>query len=190
MDRVDDDDSYASIADFCEHVVPYRDRADVDPFVDAINDSAGPVLEAGCCTGRVLIPTARSGVAITGLDLSAAMLDVCGTKLGAEPGAVHARANLIRADMCVFDLERTFRLITMPFRSFQPLLTVEYRRACLTTLRGHPEPNGGVILFRFEVELFWLAAGIRSSTCTPTPTGDPSAPSTPGTDLRREKELT
>ena len=63
-------DDYAFIADLYDFVVPYRDRPDVAFFVSAAQETGGPVLEVGCGTGRVLIPTARSGAAITGLDAS------------------------------------------------------------------------------------------------------------------------
>jgi SAM-dependent methyltransferase len=55
------------VAEFYDHVVPYRDRADVGFFVDEAARSGGPVLELGCGTGRVLIPIARSGCDIAGL---------------------------------------------------------------------------------------------------------------------------
>jgi len=63
-------DEYSVIADFYDYVVPYRTRQDIDFFVDAARKSGGPVLEVGCGTGRVLIPTARAGIVIVGLDLS------------------------------------------------------------------------------------------------------------------------
>jgi len=58
----------ALVAEFYDHVVPYRNRPDVAFFVDEAARSGGPVLELGCGTGRVLIPTARAGVDIAGLD--------------------------------------------------------------------------------------------------------------------------
>ena len=70
-------EDYAFIADLYDFVVPYRGRPDVAFFVEAAQESGGPVLEVGCGTGRVLIPKARAGVEITGLDLSEHMLAVC-----------------------------------------------------------------------------------------------------------------
>ena len=68
---------YMAIAELYDYVVPYRERQDVGFFVEAAKESEGPVLELGCGTGRVLIPTARAGVEITGLDLSTDMLGIC-----------------------------------------------------------------------------------------------------------------
>lgn len=85
-------------AEFYDYVIPYRDRQDVAFFVEMAMQAAGPVLELGCGTGRVLIPTARAGVEIVGLDSSAPMLAVCQEKLSREPENVQARVRLVRAD--------------------------------------------------------------------------------------------
>ena len=60
------EDSYAPTAELYDHVVPYRERQDIEFFVEAARASGGPVLEIGCGTGRVLIPTARAAIHITG----------------------------------------------------------------------------------------------------------------------------
>src|SRR5213592_1966285 len=96
-------DEYAFIADLYDYVVPYRTRPDIEFFVDAARASHGPVLEVGCGTGRVLIPTARAGIDITGLDLSSRMLDACRRRLLEEPEAIRSRVRLIPGDMRNFD---------------------------------------------------------------------------------------
>jgi SAM-dependent methyltransferase len=139
-------DEYASIADLYDHVTLYRDRSDVAFFVDAAVQSGGPVLEVGCGTGRVLVPTARAGVEIVGLDLSAHMLGVCRERLLHEPPAVQANAALVHGDMRHFELGRTFTLATIPFRPFQHLLTTDDQLACLSCIRRHLV-DGGLLIF-------------------------------------------
>src|SRR5262245_35815549 len=117
-------DDYAQIAELYDHVVPYRTRADVSFFVDEARRANGPVLEIGCGTGRILIPTARAGVEIVGIDLSEYMLAICRQRLAEENDFVRARAHLAQADMRTFELKRTFGLVTIPFRPFQHLVTV------------------------------------------------------------------
>jgi ubiquinone/menaquinone biosynthesis C-methylase UbiE len=101
--------------EFYDHVVPYAARPDVGFYVAAARESGGPVLELGCGTGRILLPTARAGIEIAGLDSSNYMLEECLRRLRAEPAQVRARASLHRGDMRDFDLGRTFRLATIPF---------------------------------------------------------------------------
>jgi SAM-dependent methyltransferase len=143
-------DEYKSIAELYDYVVPYRERPDVGFFVEAAKESGGPVLEVGCGTGRVLIPTARTGIKITGLDLSPHMLEVCRGRLKAEPEEVRSRVRLVQADMRQFELFQAFQLVTLPFRPFQHLTTVEDQLACLDCIRHHLAEAGRLILDIFN----------------------------------------
>jgi SAM-dependent methyltransferase len=153
MNLASGQDEYRFIADLYDYVVPYRTRVDVDFFVEAAQASRGPVLEVGCGTGRILIPTARAGVEIVGLDLSSHMLQVCQTKLLAEPEAVRSRVRLVQADMRNFDLAQTFNLVTLPFRPFQHLTAVEEQLSCLVAIHQHLAEGGRVILDLFNPSL-------------------------------------
>jgi SAM-dependent methyltransferase len=146
------------VAELYDQVVPYRERPDVAFFVQEADKSGGPVLEVGCGTGRILLPTARAGISITGLDLSTHMLDVCRQHLEAEPPQVQEKVTLVEGDMRDFDLGETFTLITTPFRPFQHLLTVEDQFNCLTCIRRHLAPEGTFILDIFNPSLAALTA--------------------------------
>ena len=151
-------DEYAFVAALYDHVGLYKERPDVPFFVAAAQESGGPVLEIGCGTGRVLVPTARAGVGIVGLDLSPAMLAVCRERLAVEPADVQSRARLVQADMRQFALGTRFALATVPFRPFQHLLTVDDQIACLRTIHEHLQPGGRLILDVFNPSLELLTA--------------------------------
>jgi len=144
---------YAFTADLYDHVTPYRERQDVDFYVEAAKSAGGPVLEVGCGTGRILIPTARAGIEIVGLDLSPHMLKICRERLGKESAEVQSRAQLVEGDMRTFRLERTFKLATTPFRPFQHLLTVEDQILCLKNIHLHLDKGGHLILDIFNPSL-------------------------------------
>ena len=148
-----DMDEYGRIAELYDHVGLYRDRPDLDFYLDAAREAGSPVLEIGCGTGRVLIPTARAGIEITGLDFSPSMLAVCRQRLLAEPDPVRARVTLVEGDMRRFDLGRRFTLVTIPFRPFQHLVSVEDQLACLGSIRRHLVPGGRLILDLFNPSL-------------------------------------
>jgi SAM-dependent methyltransferase len=146
------------VAQLYDQFVPYRERPDLDFFVQEGVESGGPVLEIGCGTGRVLLPTARAGMTITGLDISTYMLDVCRQALKAEPPDVQERVSLVEGDMREFDLGEAFALVTSPFRPFQHLLTVEDQLNCLNCVRRHLIPGGVFILDIFNPSLTSLTA--------------------------------
>jgi len=150
MADADGNHSYEAIAEFYDHVELYRERNDVRFFVDAARETAGPVLELGCGTGRVLIPTARAGVEIAGLELSPGMLRTCEWKLEQEPVEVRDRVELVRGDMRDFRLGRSFGLVTAPFRGFQHLTRVAEQLAWLGCIRDHLVPGGRLILDLFN----------------------------------------
>ena len=156
-----DTEQYAATAEFYDFVVPYQTRPDVAFFVEAAQASGGPVLEVGCGTGRVLIPTARAGIPIYGIDLSPYMLDVCERRVEQEPIEVQNRVQLDQADMREFDLGQTFKLITIPFRPFQHLIEVDDQIACLRCIHRHLADDG-----RFILDLFnpWLEVLARELT--------------------------
>jgi SAM-dependent methyltransferase len=142
------------LAEFYDSVVPYRERQDVNFFVEMARRSNGPVLELGCGTGRVLIPTAKSGIEIVGLDGSPKMLAVCREKLLSESEDVRAKViDLVQGDMRTFELGRKFSLVTIPFRPFQHLLTVEDQMSCLESIRKHLGAGGKLILDIFNPSL-------------------------------------
>ena len=130
-------DEHPFIADLYEQDPLHRGRPDVGFFVEEARTSGSPVLDIGCGTGRVLIPTARAGLEVVGLDLSPRMLAVCRERLLGEPDEVRTRAHVIEADMRRFDLGQRFRLAMIPFRSFQYLLTIEDQLTCLEEIRRH-----------------------------------------------------
>jgi SAM-dependent methyltransferase len=147
-----DDTSYENpfVAETYDSVVPYRTREDVQFFIEAARESGGPVLELGCGTGRVLIPTARAGIEITGLDASETMLGICRARLQNEPSQVRSRTRLVNDRIQDFDLGRTFRLVTIPFRPFQHLLTTNDQISCLRCVHAHLQDNGTLILDLFN----------------------------------------
>jgi SAM-dependent methyltransferase len=155
-----DYDQYAFTADLYDYVVPYRTRPDIEFFVDAAKASGAPVLEVGCGSGRVLIPTARAGVDIVGLDLSSGMLGICRKRLSEEPEAVRSKVRLLQGDMRNFDAGQTFKLVTIPFRPFQHLITVEDQLSCLTSIRRHLVDGGQLILDLFNP---WLEALVEDN---------------------------
>lgn len=157
------EDDYAACAEFYDSVDPYNQREDVAFYENLAREARGPILELGCGTGRVLLPSARAGYEITGLDASAAMLAVCRKNLAREGPGVQARVVLHSGDMRAFDLGRKFALITIPFRPFQHLETVTDQLACLACVRQHLAPGGRFVFDLFDPRLDALVDETRAT---------------------------
>lgn len=130
------------IAELYDYVPFYTNRPDLDFYLDFAGLADGSVLELGCGTGRILIPTAAAGYDITGLDFSDHMLARCRQKLESQPQEVQKRIRLIKSDMAGFDLAETFSLVTAPFRVFQHLISAEEQLSCLRCINNHMEMGG------------------------------------------------
>jgi SAM-dependent methyltransferase len=105
-------------------------------------DTGGPVLEIACGTGRVAIPIARRGFAVTGLDVVPGMLELARSKAAGLP------IRWVEGDARDFDLgEERFRLIFLTGNAFQAFLTNADQEALLGRVRTHLHDDG---LFAFE----------------------------------------
>lgn len=54
---------------------------DIPFYLEYAKNCGGEVLELGCGTGRILIPMAKAGITITGLDISGEMLKIARDKV-------------------------------------------------------------------------------------------------------------
>jgi SAM-dependent methyltransferase len=102
-------------------------RRDVPFWTRLAGARRGPVLELGCGTGRVLLPLARAGVSVVGVDRSAPMLALARRRLrratGGQgpPDGATLRAALVRADIRALPFRRRFDLIMAPYGVLQSL---------------------------------------------------------------------
>jgi SAM-dependent methyltransferase len=140
-------------AEFYDHLGVYANRGDVDFFVSEAVAAGGPVLELGCGTGRVLLPCAQAGASMWGLDASESMLARCRGKLASETDDVRNRVQLTPGDMRDFRFDVEFQLVTIPFRPFQHLATVDEQIACLSCVRRALADGGRFILDVFNPSL-------------------------------------
>src|SRR5690606_41981516 len=91
-----------------EHIAPYYDQIHASftedvALVLALAGRVGrPVLELGCGSGRLLLPRARAGYQVTGLDNSPAMLALAREGLDREPGVVQQVVTLPEGDRIAF----------------------------------------------------------------------------------------
>ncbi len=108
--------------------------------------AGGPVLEVACGAGRITLPIARDGVAITGLDVSRPMLERARGKSAAEKLEIP----WIEADCRDMRFEGKFQLIFSATNAMQHLLDVDSVCAFLQAARQALAPGGQLILDVFN----------------------------------------
>lgn len=129
----------ADMGDFADDVPLYRELA---------RRNGGPVLDAMCGTGRVIVSLAASGLRCVGLDVAPAMLGVVEQKIAAR--GLHNRLSVVQGDVRDFKLDEQFGLIVVPLNSFMHLETVDDQLAALRSLRRHVAPGGQLVLDLFN----------------------------------------
>ncbi len=132
-----------------------RNLVDAPFYLNLAKEFGGPVLEIGCGTGRVLLPIAREGIEIHGVDNSGPMIGVLRESLSRENPGVSSKVTLHSGDMREFRLNRRFPLVIIPFRPMQHMFTVADQLRALMSAATHVA-EGGTLAFdvfypRFEV---------------------------------------
>jgi len=131
-------------------------QRDVPLWLDLAARGDGPVLELACGSLRALLPIARAGYRVVGLDLSPHMLKRAREKVAQESAEVQARVRLVEGSMADADLGEQFSLIYITARSFQALLTRAEQRRCLEACARHLRPGGYLGLDVFNTNLSML----------------------------------
>lgn len=94
---------------------------------------AATALELGCGTGRVALYLAKSGIDVTGVDVSSSMLQ----KAQEKAKAANVRIDFQKNDMRSLDLKREFDFICSPHGSFHHLTTHTDLKDALSSVKSH-----------------------------------------------------
>lgn len=134
----------------------FADVSDDLPFYrELARRTGGPILEAMCGSGRVLLPLARGGYALTGVDLSAGMLALARQRL--EAAGFLKRVTLLEGDVRTALPSGEFALAIVALNSLMHLLNIAEQLAALQHLHGALRPGGILALDLFNPHTHQLA---------------------------------
>jgi SAM-dependent methyltransferase len=141
------------------------DPAVLGPTVDRLAELAdgGPALEFAVGTGRVALPLAARGIAVTGIDVSAPMLD----RLRAKPGADAVTAG--RGDITAARVGGGFGLVYLVFNTVMNVTTQAGQVATFRNAAAHLRPGGRFVVEVMVPALQKLAPGERLLAFAATP---------------------
>ncbi len=144
MKPIDCQEIYAD-AEFYEREFAQR-RHEIPFFLQHARLANGPVLEVACGTGRLTLPIARSGIAITGLDVSRPMLEIARRKAELEKLPV----TWLEQDCRQIRATQKFALIFSATNAMQHLHDLDSVNAFLTSAREALRDDGTLILDVFN----------------------------------------
>jgi SAM-dependent methyltransferase len=131
------------IADVYDELPTHPRDADAAAAFLADLAGPGPALELAIGTGRLALPLAERGVAVSGIDASEAMV----AKLRAKPGG--DRIPVAIGDFADVPVDGRFALICIVYTTFFALPDRDAQRRCFERVADHLAPGG-----RFVVEAF------------------------------------
>lgn len=138
------DDDYGDFVDDLDLFLPFAER------------TGGPVLEAMCGSGRVLLPLAEAGHEVVGLDISPSMVELSRAKL--QQAGLADRARVETGDICTVKFPERFALAIIAMNSFMHLPGGEAQRDALANLYAHLQPDGLLLLDLFNPDPHELIA--------------------------------
>jgi len=120
------------------------DPGDLDLWTALAAEADGPVLELMAGSGRIAIPLAEEGHAVTAVDVDPAMLARARRRAEAAGAEAFGRVTLVAGDVTQADLglERAFRLAFIALNSILLLPSRAAQRAAWQTLAAHLVPGG------------------------------------------------
>jgi hypothetical protein len=116
-----------------------------------------PALELAIGTGRVALPLAARGIPVTGIELSAAMVE----QLRAKPGGADIPVTL--GDMATTKVAGTFGLVYLVFNTIVNVTSQDGQVDCFLNAAAHLEPGGCFVVEVNVPQLRRLPPGDRAN---------------------------
>jgi SAM-dependent methyltransferase len=155
------DRDFARLYDFFVYALEEVEADDAEiaflkwAFEDVCPRDVKEILDIGCGTGRNLIPLARQGYTLTGLDNSAGMIDECTRRLGKH----NLSATIVQVDIEKLDYQDAFDALLCMNSGLDYLLTTERIVQALRLFRRALRPAGILVLDSWNFLAQWERFG-------------------------------
>lgn len=113
-------------------------------FITQFMDKSKPILEAGCGTGRVLVPLAQMGYQINGVDQSEEMLDSAQKKI--NQNNLGETVKLYCDDFKNFSVDKRYNIVFFSTDTFTMIPNIIDRLKCIVNLSSLLQDGGKVII--------------------------------------------
>ena len=142
---------YSNLYDILYENKDYESEIDsLEAIFHKYDLNVNTILDLGCGTGGHLIPLAKRGYHVTGVDRSEYMLKCALKKMKQE----NVEGELLKGDICSIDLKRQFDVVISMFAVMSYQITNERVACACKTVRKHLNSPGAFI---FDV---WHGSGV------------------------------
>lgn len=127
------------------------DPGDLDLYLALAAASEGPILELAAGTGRIALPLAAAGHAVTAVDRDPDMLaraagSMVGRFIAGRPVGTRGSLELVEADITTLQLPKRYGLVILALSSLLLLPAREAQVAALRTMERHLAPDGRAVI--------------------------------------------
>ncbi|PLX15390.1 MAG: class I SAM-dependent methyltransferase [Candidatus Muiribacterium halophilum] len=130
---------------------------DIEFYTEECLNNGPNVLEVACGTGRLTLPIAKSGINITGIDLSDGMLEQA-RKKSQKAGL---DINFHKCDARDFELNKKFDFIFIPFNSICHIYSGEDIYRFFNSIKKHLKDDGLFLIDVFNPAMEYLTRDSR-----------------------------
>jgi len=114
---------------------------EIDFFLKEAQKANGPVLEVGCGTGRIFLPLMNAGIPISGIDISAEMLQM----LKIKAKFFNLKPKIKKIDMTELKEKEKYGLIIIPLNSIHHITNKAKQIKTFENFYKALKPNGKLI---------------------------------------------
>ena len=164
-------ESQINVYDLEVHIAEIYDQSenysDDIELIQSLIENRAPlrILEPFCGSGRILIPLARAGHTLVGLDQAAGMLARAKMKISETPKEVGERVTLVQADVTSGGWPAGFDLVILGGNCFYELATPDEQAGCIAGAAAALKPGGWVYVdndhMDGELDPSWQVTGVR-----------------------------
>ncbi len=122
------------------------ERADIDLYLALARATPGPILELAAGSGRIAVPLAAAGHAVTGVDVDAQMLERARARWAAAQPVAGGSLDLVEGDITRLALNHRFALVILALNTLLLLPGRAAQLAALRVMAGHLGDGGRAVL--------------------------------------------
>ena len=128
---------------------------DLQLVVDLAQEFGEPILELGCGTGRLILPLVQLGLAVTGIDVSPALLAIAESKL--QNVGPRDNVPLLKKDFRNFNLsQKDFAFAYCVSNTLMHCATQAEQIGALRATYSHLKPGGALLIDLFNPDIAHL----------------------------------